>query len=253
MSDGKITKLTIGDSSYQIDLPIDADVDISQANITDTAITKSLNVSSINITNDITGEANNIAFTIGSKKFRQTIDNVARAKYADKVTYDGRGDKISDTYTRNNVIAGLKTLGGIKIETIPHSSYDKYTVDGLNIGLNNAIICLRWGALTGPTSELDTSCKINFKNKEVMRAYAANKTTQDFCDEDNISVKLTCVENSASSTGFILPACIYPVKTKLGTTERSYAYGFGVLTTSDSTASLDYKINYLLIGSKILS
>ena len=253
MSDGKITKLTIGDSSYQIDLPIDADVNIPQANITNIVTTESLKVSTINITNNNTGEANNIAFTIGSTEFSQTIDNVARAKYADKVTYDGRGNKISDTYIRNNVIAGLKTLGGIKIETIPHSSYDKYTVDGLNIGLNNAIICLRWGAVTGPTSELDTSCKINFKNKEVMRAYAANKTTQDLCDEDKISIKLTCVENFVEKIGITLPECIYPVKTRLGTTERSYAYGFGVLTTSDSTASLDYKINYLLIGSKILS
>lgn len=254
MSTEKITKLTIEDSSCQIDLPVDAEINIAKATISAANISTDLDVSKININNNNgSSPTNTVDFSVGDTTFKQIVDNVARAKYATKATCDSRGNKISDTYIRSNVIAALKTLGGIKIGTIDSYSNEKYTVNGLNIGLNNAIVCIRWGQITGPTSESDTSCKINFTDKQVMRAYAANKSTLDVCDEDRISIKLTLCENSSSSSGVNLPDCIYPVKTTIGAAARSYAYGFGVMTTSDSTLSLDYKINYLLIGSKILS
>ena len=230
MADEKIDsiKLQNSDDIYKFDLAADSDITINSAKIT-TATINNLTAQNINLTKTGTDSTATVSFKIGDSAFSQTVNNVDKAIHADRAYQDSDGNMIKDSYFNKTAASAPEEnkLGLIKASYSYPVTTSSQTESGVDIGLKNSIICMRWGTIK-PTSRDFT--KVTFG--DALEAYPANSDQKISCSR--ISVQLT---ND-------LPRIFASVGSATGyepTTEYFYVYTTG-------TGSNIGTIHYFVIG-----
>lgn len=244
MAEIKSAKIILNDGSYQVDLPNDSEININSAKIDNSAINY-LAASAINITREFPIVPNIISFNIGDTKFNASVSDVQSAIKAVNAVCDYSGNNIVDTYLKKT-IATSEVSGGIKIGFIESNTYDKYTVNGINIGLNNSFVCIRWGEFNGPISS-ESPIYIKFTDAEMLKGCAANNDELHVCLDARIAIKLSRQKDTSTADESVGELYIQHIKSSVGSLDIPYYEGFQVCSPL-AKSSGDYKANYFIIG-----
>ena len=187
MADVKIDsiKLQNSDDKYKFDLAADSDITINSAEI-NTAVISDLTATKINLTKTGKDNSSTVSFKIGNSEFSQVINNVSNATSAERAYQDSDGNLLISSYFNKTAASAPEEnkLGLIKASYSIPVIDSSQTQSGIDIGLKDSIVCMRWGTIK-PTSRGYT--RVTFG--DTLQAYPANSDIKIDCSI--ISVQLT--------------------------------------------------------------